>query len=51
MLKIPSYNSEERKAPNNLTTFQLKSLPIFEVVNVVPADLYSAALFLLIKNL
>jgi len=43
--------NKESKAPNNLTTIHLKTLPIFVYVNAVPADIYSAAIFLLVKNL
>ncbi len=42
--------SEVSKSPLTPTTLYIKSIPIFVYANAVPADIYSASLFLLVKN-
>lgn len=46
-IQIKSENHKVIKLP---TKIYLKSVPIIHYLNVVPADIYSASLFLLIKN-
>ena len=45
------FKSVNRKPLKKPPIIYLKSIPLFVYVNAVPADIYSASLFLLVKNL